>query len=47
MSTLGYSLLPMLILGLCGIFISLKGSGGILLSLSIAIWSSYAAGNIL
>jgi len=47
MSTLGYSLLPMLILGFFGIFVGLKGPGGILLSLSLAIWSSLAAGNAL
>lgn len=47
MSSLGYSLLPMLILGFFGIFFSLKGTIGILLSLSIAFWSSLSAGNTL
>ena len=47
MSTLGYALLPMLLLGFFGIFFSLKGTIGILISLSIAFWSSLAAGNTL
>jgi hypothetical protein len=45
MSSLGYALLPMLILGFFNIFISLKGTFGILISLSIAIWASISAGN--
>lgn len=45
MSTIGYGLLPMLILGVFGIIFTLKGTIGILLSLSIAFWSSLAAGN--
>ena len=45
MSSLGYALLPMLILGLFNIFLSLKGTFGILISLSIAAWASLAAGN--
>ena len=44
---MGYSLLPMLILGFLGIFLSLKGTPGILLSLAIALWSSFAASNIM
>jgi len=47
MSTLGYSLLPMLILGLVGIVFSMKGTFGIFLSLMIAFWSSLSAGNTL
>lgn len=47
MSTLGYALLPMLILGFLGIFFSLKGTVGIFISLSIAFWASLAAGNTL
>lgn len=47
MSTLGYALLPMLILGGLGIIFTLKGTLGILISLSIAFWSSLAAGNTL
>jgi len=45
MSTLGYALLPMLILGFFGIFTSMKGTAGILLSLGISGWSSLAASN--
>lgn len=45
MSTVGYALLPMLIVGFFGIFVSLKGAIGILLSLAIAGWSSLAASN--
>ena len=47
MSTLGYALLPMLILGVCGIFASLKGNVGILLSLAVSGWASLAASNII
>jgi hypothetical protein len=35
----------MLLLGFFGIFFSLKGAVGILMSLSIAFWASLAAGN--
>lgn len=45
MSTVGYSLLPMLLLGFLGIFTSMKGTGGILLSLAVSGWSSLAASN--
>lgn len=45
MSTVGYALLPMLIVGFFGIFLSLKGAVGILLSLAVAGWSSLAASN--
>lgn len=47
MSGVGYALLPMLVLGFCGIFFSLKGTIGILLTLSLAFWASLAAGNTL
>lgn len=47
MSTLGYSLLPMLVVGLVGIVIEMRGTFGIFLSLSVAFWSSLAAGNTL
>jgi hypothetical protein len=47
MSTLGYALLPMLILGFVGIFTSLQGGIGILVSLLMAAWSSISAGNII
>ncbi len=47
MSTLGYSLLPMLVLGLLGIVFEMRGSVGIFLSLFIAAWSSLSAGNTL
>ena len=47
MSTVGYSLLPMLALGFCGIFVSLKGNIGILLSLGMSGWASVAASNII
>lgn len=47
MSTLGYSLLPMLVLGLFGIFVSLKGGPGIFLSLALAFWCSFAASNVM
>ena len=47
MSTVGYSLLPMLILGFFGIFTSLKGTSGILLSLAVSGWASLAASNII
>jgi hypothetical protein len=45
MSTVGYALLPMLLLGFLGIFISMKGTVGILLSLAVSGWSSLAASN--
>ena len=47
MSTVGYALLPMLIVGFLGIFISLKGAIGILLSLGVAGWASFAASNFI
>ena len=43
MSTLGYGLLPMLVLGLFGVVFSLKSTFGILLSLGISVWSSVSA----
>lgn len=45
MSTVGYALLPMLIVGFLGIFTSLKGAIGIILTLAIAGWCSFAASN--
>ena len=47
MSTLGYGLLPMLLLGFVGIFVSLKSGLGISVALSAAAWSSYSAGNFM
>lgn len=47
MSIVGYSLLPMLILGLFGIFFSLKSGLGIFLGLGLALWSSISASNFL
>ena len=47
MSSLGYSLLPMLALGLIGIVFDMRGSFGIFFSLLIAGWSSLSAGNVL
>lgn len=47
MSTLGYALLPMLALGLIGIIFEMRGTFGIFLSLLIAAWSSFSAGNTL
>ena len=47
MSTLGYGLLPMLTLGLINIFFNLRMGVGIVVSLSIALWSSLAAANFL
>jgi hypothetical protein len=47
MSTMGYSMIPMLILGFMGIFITMKGPLGIILSLVVAGWSSYAASNFI
>jgi hypothetical protein len=43
MSAMGYSMIPMLILGLVGIFISMKGPIGIGVSLGVSGWSSFAA----
>jgi hypothetical protein len=47
MSTMGYGLLPMLGLGAIGVFVSLKGAVGIIVTLAIAGWSSFAAGNFM
>lgn len=44
---MGYGLLPMLLLGLVGIFISLKSGIGILVALGTAVWASFAAGNFM
>lgn len=43
MSSLGYGLIPMIVLGLFHIVISLKSSFGIFLSLGMAIWASISA----
>ena len=47
MSTVGYALLPMLLLGFFGIFSSLKGNMGIIISLAVSGWASLAASNII
>lgn len=47
MSTVGYALLPMLLLGFFGIFSSLKGNIGIIISLAVSGWASLAASNII
>lgn len=47
MSTVGYALIPMLGLSSIGIFFSLKGGAGILLSLATSCFSSYAASNFI
>lgn len=44
MSYLGYSLLPMLVLALAGVFVNLKGGLGALVGLGLAGWSSVVAG---
>lgn len=46
-SYLGYSLLPMLILAILGIFLSLKTGFGIFASLILAGWSSYTSGALM
>lgn len=47
MSILGYGLLPMLVLGLLGVFFSLNKGIGTVIALLIALWSSYAASNFM
>lgn len=47
MSTVGYALLPMLLLGFFGIFSSLKSNIGIIISLTVSGWASLAASNII
>ena len=47
MSTLGYCMLPMLSLGLLGVFFNLKGPLGVIVALLTATWASFAAGNFL
>lgn len=44
---MGYALIPMLILGFFGIFTSMKGTVGIILSLAVSGWSSFAASNFI
>lgn len=43
MSTLGYCLLPMLFVGIIGIFASLRNTYGIVLSLGLSGWCAYSA----
>lgn len=45
MSTLGYCLMPMLIVALLGVLFPLKNTFGILLSLGLSMWSAYCATN--
>lgn len=47
MSTLGYALIPMLLLCFINIFTSLKGAAGIIFTLAISAWSSFAASNFI
>ncbi len=47
MSILGYGLLPMLLLGLIGVFVSLNKGIGTIIAIIIASWASYAAGNFI
>lgn len=47
MSTMGYGLLPMVLLGFMGVFVSLKGGLGIIIALGTAFWASYSAGNFM
>ena len=45
MSTVGYALLPMIVVGLVGIVFSLQNEFGICLALGMAVWCALAAGN--
>lgn len=47
MSFLGYSLLPMLILAVIGIFTNLSGEFGMIASLLLASWSSYSCSGLI
>ena len=47
MSTMGYGLLPLLVIGILGIFFSLKGGIGVVIALASALWASVAAGNFM
>lgn len=47
MSILGYGLLPMLVLGFFGLFMSLNRGIGTIIALLVALWASYAAGNFM
>ena len=47
MSTMGYGLLPMLGLGVVGVFVSLKSGLGIVVALAAAGWASFSAGNFM
>ncbi|KAK2949552.1 putative YIPF5 like protein [Blattamonas nauphoetae] len=46
-SVLGFSLLPLLILALFSLVINLKGVVGVLITIVLAVWCSFAATNIL
>lgn len=47
MSILGYCLLPMLILGLLGVFLRLNSPIGVIVAILTAVWGSVAAGNFM
>lgn len=47
MSTMGYAMIPMLLLGFFSIFTLMKGPIGITLSLAVSGWSSLAASNFI
>jgi hypothetical protein len=47
MSTMGYSMIPMLILGVAGIFTLMKGPIGIVICFVLTGWSSYSASNFI
>lgn len=46
MSFLGYSLIPMLLLAIVGIFASLTGEFGLISGLLLSSWSSYSCSNL-
>lgn len=43
MSSLGYGLLPMIVLGMVGILSSLKNTYGVFLCLGMSVWASVSA----
>jgi hypothetical protein len=47
MGTMGYSLIPMLILGVMSIFVQMKSPLGMILGLLVSGWSSIAASNFI
>lgn len=47
MSTMGYGLLPMLLLGVLGILIEIRGGPAMIFGFALALWCSIAAGNIM